>query len=91
MEVETVEVSIEDLVAMASGVEAVVMVVLEKAVLTRVVLTEAALTEVQERCIKQSVQNAIKNVKSLLNQQKANLSIARTVFKNTGRRGFNYS
>jgi len=49
-----------------------------------VVLTVEALTEVQERCIKPPAQNANKNVKFLLNQQKANQCIAGIVFKNAG-------
>jgi len=47
-----------------------------------VVLTVEALTEVQERCIKPPAQNANKNVKFLLNQQKANQYIAENVSRN---------
>jgi len=40
------------------------------------------LTEVQERCIKPHAQNANKNVRFLLNQQKANQYIVKNVFRN---------
>jgi hypothetical protein len=70
--VETVAVSTKGVAAVVLTEEAAVMVV----------LIEEVLTGVQGRCIKRFVPNAIKNVKFLLNQQKANQYIAENVFRN---------
>ena len=84
---ETRVVPTEGVVEEASIEGAAVMVVLTEEAVAVVVLTEEAvvvevLTEVQGKCIKRFVQNAIKNVRFLLNQQKANQYIVENVFRN---------
>ncbi len=80
--VGTVVVPIKEVVAE----EATVMAVsIEEAVVMAAVSTEeeaVVLIETQRRCIKRFVQNATKNVKFLLNQQKANQYIAKNVLRN---------
>lgn len=91
MEVETVEVPTEGMVAEDLIEEAAVKVALIEEAAVKVALIEedligADLTKVQERCIKLFVQIAIKNAKFLLNQQKANQYIAEIVFRNTNQK-----